>query len=243
MRNVRLVFVFGLFVATTAHTANEGGNGGGGYASHFAGVGKRAGQALKLACTSDDAPRNVCSVLPAFLEAVALADVLPRDQVNGPDGKPRDAINDGQRTIQIDIHRWPMLVTQPNGTELQVRLAVHEYLGIARIEGSDNYSVSDSIIALLKQNNFSITQIAGKPPVDPIFSAAVRVSGGSAGAVEQAARKGASDAAIFKCTQATGAVCKVSASQVIQSWSQQDWMGYSTYYCDASAIADPTSQK
>ena len=168
---------------------------------------------------------------------------IDRVTINGPDGKPRDAINDGQRTIRIDIHRWPMLVTQPNGTELQVRLAVHEYLGIARIEGSDNYSVSDSIIALLKQNNFSITQIAGKPPVDPIFSAAVRVSGGSAGAVEQAARKGASDAAIFKCTQATGAVCKVSASQVIQSWSQQDWMGYSTYYCDASAIADPTSQK
>lgn len=234
----------GVVLSTSALAAAEGteGHGGGGYASHFAGVGKRAGQALKLACSAEDAPRAVCSVLPKYLEAVALADVLPRDQVNGPDGKPRDAINDGRRTIQLDINRWPALGMQQNGAELQVRLSVHEYLGIAGVEQSDNYTSSDSIIALLKENNFSITQIAGKPPVAVTFPAAVRGSAGSSSEAEQAARKGAGDAAILACTQATGVACKVSATSVIRSWSQQDWMGYSTYFCDVSAIAAPITQ-
>jgi len=148
--------------------ANTGG-GGNSIAAHFADAGKRTGALFHRLCASaDPSETELCSFKSNYLQAIALAKVVPsQSPVLGPDGKPREANNDGINTINVDINAWKALVQSPANNERAVRLVMHEYAQLAKMESSDSYVRSGAIMQAFKSGMIDLSAVLGKAPVLP----------------------------------------------------------------------------
>ena len=172
------LLVFAL--ASTRVFAGEGGGtsggGGGSIASQFQAIAKRTGTALDLICLDKRSSRDICRNLGVFKKAyegntnvIALEpffgfDGNLEDLVLGPDGKPREAINNGLNEIQLSKLRWGKIPYSTAGNTRKVRLVVHEYFGTLKLESSDDYHLSNQVIDLLNQNQIDMNILATGSP-------------------------------------------------------------------------------
>jgi hypothetical protein len=136
--------------------AGEGGNtsgGGDSVAAHFGATAERVASTLEQVCSARDSKVRYsffCRRAQQFSGAVAGAQVLPRESVVGPDGHPREAINDGVRTIELDTSAWGRLLETPFQYDAALRLVTHEYSQLAKLEASDTYEFSSQLLRELK---------------------------------------------------------------------------------------------
>lgn len=168
--SVKMLLVLLALSATPAWAGDGGASsvGGGGehVASYFAATGSRVAQAFAMVCASTSSP--VCIDLGEFQRAVQTASVLPRDQVFGPDGQQRDAINDRLGEIEISVPRVKPIFLRADQAEFAVRLVAHEYMGIARLEGSDSYQKSDALISMLIAAFVDLKRLSPGLPVQEV---------------------------------------------------------------------------
>jgi len=157
-------------VALSSHAAFAGGTSGGGgdsVAAHFADAGKRVGILFKRQCaTPEPSETELCSFKGNFLQALALTKVVPsQDPVLGPDGNPREANNDGISTITVNVSAWNNLAQNSAHAERAVRLVMHEYAQLAKLESSDSYARSGALMAMFKANMIDLRAVLGKSPI------------------------------------------------------------------------------
>jgi len=148
-------------LAIAGGTSSGGGNS---IASHVYGIAKRTGGAYTLVCSGDLAKQPDCKHLNAYQEALGRAKILQKLSFPA-EHAAREAMNDAKETIELNIPRWKEMFNEANSRERQVRVTIHELMGIAGVEKSGEYFASNSVLALLKSNMIDISVLAGTPPV------------------------------------------------------------------------------
>jgi hypothetical protein len=229
--------------AMAAATGTSSGGGGEGIAAQYSAVAKSAVGAVTLICkgadSTDPSFKKACSFLLPLEFAVNNMKVEPRSRntVLGPDGQPRDAGNDGQQTVFLDVDRWQDKQSEQDPNKVldvrtkQVELALHEPLVLAGAETNDQYTISDEFVALLSQNNFSFDSLVGK--------ASEPVSGGDKPVpyTEQSTISVLNDTGI--------SVACVTAKQSAEDLAMSKCRGSSSYCAlasDPAILSDTTSQ-
>lgn len=161
--------VLSFFVALGAHAGSgEGGSGtvGGGdaYAAHFAAAGNRIGKAFRRGCAANDIDAPLCELLPAFLKAIEVP-ILPREEVLGVDGLPRDAGPNADGAILLNFPRYAQKLEDARSLPGLVQLIAHEYFLAAGLEKSDHYEWSSQLVSALRERvlvDFAL--LIGTPP-------------------------------------------------------------------------------
>ena len=167
-----IAFVY--FIVCLSSTALAGvGSGGGGdsIAAQFAVASMNSLKAIKLVCLGMTPAPTICTNVRALQSIISEMKVEPRtrDSILGSDGRPRDAGNDGNKTIFLDVSRWMDKQLEsdpgkiPNARKQQISLAIHEPLVLAGAETNDQYKVSGEFVDLLTINHFGFDRLVGTP--------------------------------------------------------------------------------
>ncbi|OFZ01776.1 MAG: hypothetical protein A2Z97_07610 [Bdellovibrionales bacterium GWB1_52_6] len=155
------VFILSTLVGVPAMADGPGGTGGGsGHASKFYDVAKNAVLKLKMICTTDPY-KSECQYLAPLREALLDVTVKAEDVVLGPDGRPRDAGNNGRDVITVSKSAMDKTSPSTESAERWVRTALHELAVIKDLEANDTYSASNQAVNLIKNEGFDLTKIAG----------------------------------------------------------------------------------
>jgi hypothetical protein len=249
MRGIHLKVVIGVCIVVTHLSifstvfAKSGGaidgGGGEGVAAHYASVVKRSFEAIKIICKGSELTNTqtqACNYLAPYELAIQALKILPRtrDSILGVDGKARDAGNDGNQSVFLDIDRWSDKLNQLDINKIsdlraaQIRIAIHEPLVLAGAEVNDNYTVSNVFMDLLVKNNFDFNKIVGAPlivtspknEVLKFFEGEASVdNNGSLGCSNEATAK-----ASRKAQEESFLICNVE-----RSWTHQAyWSGSTT---------------
>ena len=160
-----LCFGVCLLGASAAFAGSESGNGGDGCAANFVGIAQRTAKTLTMICATYG-EKSACRVLNPLLAAIATTSVTAEDAVFGPDQKERDAVNNGQDKIAVSRIRWNTTRINPDAAERWVRVVIHEYLSVAKVESSDSYPDTEGVVALFKDVSIDINAVVGVMPAD-----------------------------------------------------------------------------
>ncbi len=155
----------GFLFAANAHEGTNTGGGGDSYAAHFAGVGKKISLVYERLCSSPSIQDQVCQLQTKFSRAVAEAKVLPRTELTGPDGEPREAGPAPAGDIYLNVPLYQQRLAAPDAPERVIRLAAHEYMIAAFLESEDNYDSSRKLVELLRTNFIDFAALVGASPV------------------------------------------------------------------------------
>lgn len=163
--------VFGCLISSGAYAEggnmdHRGGNGGISLVSEFSAIAKNISVIWEDICANSSQDNSYCNYLRDFQELLDIRSdrfvkVLARHDVLGYDGKPREAINNGIDEIIINSQLWEDKKDLNDGTIRKVRLVLHEYASIMRLDSSDYYAFSNELYSLFARKNYNLDILAG----------------------------------------------------------------------------------
>ena len=160
-----LPFAVSLLSSTGCFAQGTETHGGNTRAAHFSSVAKNAVATLGFVCKGSENQLKSCAGLPALNAATLFFTVKPQKpgdpELNGPDGKPREATNDGHSVINLDVDNWATMGTQPNSAYRRLHLALHETSILAGLEQGDEYGYSDQVLEDFLASHVDIGMLVG----------------------------------------------------------------------------------